>query len=126
MNALFSHVEREGENRVQRFLDVLAIVFKIRDEMKTDRGIHILGQIFSLLKKSDNFIRFFLQLVQFILLLAKQEPVLMKEALNGMQDLNAFYATIRRFFDYNRNINFHSYKVSSGDHLDLLLQEPKI
>lgn len=71
MNAVFSHVEREGENRVQRFLDILAIVFKVRDEMRTDRGVHILTQIQTLLKKSDSVIRFFLQLVQFILLLAK-------------------------------------------------------
>lgn len=33
---------------------------------------------------------------------------------------------MRRFFEYNRNINFHSYKVSMSDVVDLLLQEFEI
>ena len=91
--------------------------------MRTDRGSHILSQIHTILKKSDNFIRFFLQLVQFILLLAKQEPTLLKEALGAVSDITAYFNCIRRFFEYNRNINFHSYKVCSELRLDLLLQD---
>lgn len=38
LNSLFSHVEREGENKIQRYFDILAIVIRVRDDMRMDRA----------------------------------------------------------------------------------------
>ncbi len=60
LNALYAHIEREGEVKVQRYLDILSIVFRIRDDIRNDRALHILQHIGALLKNNKSFLRFFL------------------------------------------------------------------